>query len=316
MFQAEHVGTLPPQLRSFHHTEFPVERILSERAGTTVSVCLPARNEAATVGPIVTTLRDELLRPGVIDEIVVIDDHSVDETAQVAAAAGATVVDAAEVLADHGGGHGKGEVLWKSLFLSCGDVVVWCDTDIVEFGAHFVTGLLGPLVCEPNVDFAKAHYRRPERGGDGGGRVTELVARPLLSLFFPELAGLRQPLSGEYGARRSVLERLPFTQGYGVDIGLLIDLSREFGTDGLVQVDLDVRHHRNRTLEELGPQAMAIIQTVLGHVDPELVPEVASLLAPGAATGDAIGPEVDVRRRPPMVELEEYRTRRSIPTAG
>jgi glucosyl-3-phosphoglycerate synthase len=318
MVQAEHVGTPPPQPRSFHHSEFPVERILSEGAGTTVSVCLPARNEEATVGPIVTTLREDLLRTGVIHEIVVIDDHSADDTARVAAAAGATVVDAAEVLAHHGGGHGKGEVLWKSLFVSHGDVVVWCDTDIVEFGSHFVTGLVGALVCEPGVDFAKAHYRRPQRDGDGGGRVTELVARPLLSLFFPELANLRQPLSGEYGARRSVLEQLPFTQGYGVDIGLLIDLSRQFGVGGLVQVDLDVRHHRNRTLDELGPQAMAIIQTVLGHVDPGLVPQVASLPVPvpPGHLSPAAAQVVDVRRRLPMIELDEYRAQRSISTPG
>jgi len=293
-------------IRSFHHGEFPVERLLEAKGSTSVSVCLPARNEAATVGSIVTALRRELLDTGVIDEIVVLDDHSSDDTAAVARAAGARVSAAAGVLADFGGGHGKGEVLWKSLHVTEGDLVLWCDSDISEFGARFVTGILGPLLCEPGVDVAKGYYRRPERDREGGGRVTELVARPLLSLFAPELAGLYQPLSGEYGGRRSVLEQLPFVRGYGVEVGLLIDLARRFGLDGLVQVDLDVRHHRNRTLAELSPQAMAIAQTIVRHIDPALAPAAAELLRPAQAPIT-----VDVSERPPMVEVAAYRTRTS-----
>jgi glucosyl-3-phosphoglycerate synthase len=302
---ALHLGT-SPGIRTFHHSEFPVERLLEAKGGTSVSVCLPARNEAATVGSIVATLRTELLERGVIDEIVVLDDHSSDATARRASEAGALVVDAAEVLTDYGGGHGKGEVLWKSLHVASGDVVLWCDSDISEFGARFVTGLLGPLLCEPDVDFAKGFYRRPEREREGGGRVTELVARPLLSLHFPELADLHQPLSGEYGGRRAVLEQLPFFQGYGVDIGLLIDLSRRRGVGGLVQVDLDVRHHRNRSLRDLGPQAMSIMQTVLSRVEPELAPTVAQLQRPGEPPVT-----VDVSERPPMIEVAAYRSRRA-----
>lgn len=298
-------------LRGFRHSDYPVERIIAERAGTSVSVCLPARNEGATVGVIVETLRDELLAPGAIDEILVVDDHSSDDTAAVARAAGARVVAAADVLPEHGGGHGKGEVLWKSLHVTDSDIVIWCDADITEFGSRFVSGLLGPLVCEPGVDFVKGHYQRPERAREGGGRVTELVARPLLSLFFPELAGLHQPLAGEYGGRREVLERLPFVEGYGVDIGLLIDLSRQFGTDGLVQVDLDVRHHRNRTLAQLGPQAMAIMQTVLRRVDPDLVPKAGHLLHPLDDRTDVL---VDVEERPPMIEVPAYRELHPIAT--
>lgn len=292
-------------IRSFHHAEFPVERILAAKGSTTVSVCLPARDEASTVGDIVATLRDTLLRCGAVDEIVVIDDHSSDDTAAVARAAGARVADASRTLARYGSGHGKGEVLWKSLHLTDGDIVIWCDSDISEFGPRFVSGLLGSLLCEPGVDFAKGFYDRPEHAGEGGGRVTELVARPLLSLFFPELSQLHQPLSGEYGGRRDVLEQLRFTQGYGVDLGLLIDLAELFGTTGLVQVDLDVRHHRNRTLDELGPQAMAVIQTVLARRDPELVPTAAALLL---AAGDEV--PVDVSDRPPMAEVREYVERR------
>lgn len=293
-------------IRTFHHSEFTPERLLAAKGATSVSVCLPARNEDTTVGSIVETLRVDLLDTGIIDEIVVVDDHSTDDTAAVAKEAGARVADAASILPDFGGGHGKGEVLWKSLFVTEGDIVLWCDSDISEFGSRFVTGLLGPLLCEPGVDVAKGFYRRPEREREGGGRVTELVARPLLSLYFPELAGLHQPLSGEYGGRREVLERLPFFQGYGVDIGLLIDLAARFGVNGLVQVDLDIRLHRNRSLTDLGPQAMSIMQTVLSRVDVELAPAVAELRRPGLAPVT-----VDVSERPPMIDVGSYRSIRA-----
>ncbi len=300
------VEHLSPGIRNFHHAAFDAARLLDAKGTTTVSVCLPARNEAATVGTIVSTLRDELLRTGVIDEVVVIDDHSTDDTAAVAEASGAVVYDSASVLPSYGGGHGKGEVLWKSLYVTEGDIVIWCDADISQFGSRFVTGLLGPLLCEPDVDLAKGYYHRPEFEREGGGRVTELVARPLMSLLFPELTPLYQPLSGEYGGRRSVLERLPFVQGYGVDMGLLIDLSQRFGVSGLVQVDLDVRHHRNRSLSDLSPQALAIVQTMLRRVDPTLVPSVADLIRPG--TDDVT---VDVSERPPMIEVDRYARRRA-----
>lgn len=296
----------PPQIREFHHRDFPLDCILDHKGRTKVSVCLPARNEASTVGTIVHTLHEELLRTGAVDEILVIDDHSSDETADVARSAGATVIRAADVLSEYGPGHGKGEVLWKSLYIAEGEVIIWCDSDISEFGTRFVSGILGPLLCEPGVDVAKGYYRRPERDREGGGRVTELVARPLLSLFAPELAGLYQPLSGEYGGHRSVLEQLPFVRGYGVEVGLLIDLSRKFGLAGLVQVDLDVRHHRNRTLADLSPQAMAIAQTILRHVDPALAPASAQLLRPAQTPLT-----IDVSERPPMIEVAAYRSRTS-----
>ena len=296
----------PPRIREFHHDAFPLERLLDHKGATRVSVCLPARNEASTVGAIVGTLRSELLERGAVDEILVIDDHSEDATASTARDAGARVVAAADVLTEYGPGHGKGEGLWKSLHVAEGDVIVWCDADIIDFGTRFVTGILGPLLCEPGVDLAKGYYRRPERDREGGGRVTELVARPLLSLFAPDLAGLHQPLSGEYGGRREVLEQLPFVRGYGVEVGLLIDFADRFGLDGLVQVDLDVRHHRNRTLAELSPQAMAIAQTIVRHVDPSLVPASAPLLRPGQPAV-----HVDVSERPPMVEVAAYRARTS-----
>lgn len=293
----------PPAVRTFHHAEFPVERLRALKGDQLVSVCLPARNEATTVGDIVRILVGELVEGGVVDEVVVVDDHSTDRTAAVAAAAGARVVAAEQILVEHGGGHGKGEVLWKSLHEARGDVVVWCDADIRDYDTRFVRGVLGPLLEDDSVWFVKGHYRRPEQDREGGGRVTELVARPLLSMFFPELCGIHQPLSGEYGGRRTVLEQVPFVCGYGVDVGLLIDLSRRFGIEGFAQVDLDVRHHRNRPLSELSPQATAVAQTILQRAQPGLV-------EPTVVLQGLDGP-VPVRfaERPPLVQLAGYPAR-------
>ncbi len=295
----------PRRVRTFHHREFTLEQLRDAKGDTAVSVCLPARNEAATVGPIVETVRRELIeRLGLVDEILVIDDHSSDRTAQVAARAGARVVDASEVLAEHGAGHGKGEVLWKSVYSAIGDVIVWCDADIRDFGVRFVTGVLGPLLTDDSIHFVKGFYERPDLEGLGGGRVTELVARPLLSMLFPELSEIVQPLSGEYGGRRAVLEQVPFVQGYGVDVSLLIDVADRFGLESIAQVDLEIRRHRNRPLDELSPQAMAVAQAILHRADPALV-------GPRAVLRRPMRPPiaVDVEERPPLVDLEEYLAR-------
>jgi glucosyl-3-phosphoglycerate synthase len=288
-------------IRTYHHDQFPLERLREAKGATTVSVCLPARDEANTIGPIVAEIHHHLVRSGIVDELIVIDDHSHDATAAIAARHGAQVMASADILAEYGEGHGKGEVLWKSLQVTRGDVVVWCDADLRNFHHRFVSGVLGPLLCEPSVEFVKAFYQRPDASGEGGGRVTELVARPLIALLFPTLAELHQPLAGEYGGRRAVLEQLPFVEGYGVEMGLLIDLLRLRGTDGLAQVDLDVRHHRNRPLADLGPQASAIMQTVLRRIDRNLAPVIAELAAPGRPTV-----EIEVAERPPMIEVAEY----------
>jgi glucosyl-3-phosphoglycerate synthase len=287
-------------LRSFSATAFTAADVADAKraAGLRVSVCIPARDEAATVGAVVSTIVRSLVDPtGLVDEIVVVDDHSSDATAAVAAAAGARVVDAASVLADHGEGHGKGEALWKSLHESTGDLVVWVDADIVDFDPGFVVGMLGPLVVDPTVDFVKGHYHRPEANGVGGGRVTELLARPLLSLYFPELAEVAQPLAGEYAGRRTLLEQLPFVVGYGVDVALLIDAVRLVGIDHVAQVDLGVRHHRNRTLDELGPQALAVGQAILDR---------AGVRPPGTAVLHRPGRDplpVPMHERPPLRSL-------------
>ena len=215
------------------------------------------------------------------------------------------MVQAAEVLEEHGEGHGKGEALWKSLYACDGDLVVWCDADITGFGAHFVTGLLGPLLTT-DAAFVKGFYDRRVAGPVGGGRVTELAARPVIALLFPALASVVQPLSGEYAGRRAVLEQVPFVKGYGVEMGLLIDLADRFGVEALAQVDLGVRHHRHRTLDELGPQSLAVLHTALQRAGVTETADVVRLVSPGHPAT-----EVPVGQRPPLVELDSYKNRRT-----
>jgi glucosyl-3-phosphoglycerate synthase len=247
-----------------HYRDFPLHLLVEAKGDQTVSVCVPAHDEGDTVGAVVSKVRRRLMdRIGLVDEVLVVDDHSSDDTAEVAEAAGARVIDAAEVLADVAGGSGKGEALWRSLYMAKGDIVVWVDADITDFGSHFVVGLLGPLLTDPRVSYVKGYYERPSHGGTGGGRTTELMARPVLATLFPHLSTIVQPLSGEFAGRRSLLEQLPFVRGYGVDIGLLIDVAEAVGPAGIVQVDLGTRVHRNRSLEELGPQALTVLQTAL-----------------------------------------------------
>jgi glucosyl-3-phosphoglycerate synthase len=258
-------GMGPPR---FSHEEFPPATLAAAKAERFVSVCLPARNEAATVGNVVARVGELAERWALVDEVVVVDDASTDDTAAVAGAAGAVVVRAADVLPECGPGTGKGEALWKALAAAKGDLLVFCDADIRDFDPSFVTGLLGPLLVHEQIGFVKGRYERP---GDGG-RVTELVARPLISLLFPDLAGFDQPLAGEFAGRRDVFERVPFVQGYGVDLALLIDVVADLGLDRVAQVDLGQRLHRNRPLAELRPQAEAVMHAALGRAGLALAP--------------------------------------------
>jgi glucosyl-3-phosphoglycerate synthase len=263
---------MSPQLRSFDHSAFPPERVRAERGGT-ISVCVPARECAATIGPIAKTLV-ELRDAGVVDQVLVLDGGSADGTGELAADAGAEVHEQAELRPDLGPVLGKGDAMWRSLKVLHGDVVCFLDGDSEQFGPHFACGLAGAVACEPGVRFAKAFYRRPFRAGDvelpeGGGRVNELTARPLLRQFYPELAGVLQPLAGEVAARRDLLERLPFATGYAVEIAMLIDAYREVGLDGLAQVDLDVRQNRHQPLRALGPMADAVLGAVAARLERE-----------------------------------------------
>ncbi|WP_395362066.1 glucosyl-3-phosphoglycerate synthase [Streptomyces sp. YH02] len=300
--------------RSWSVADRPLERILAAKRNTRVSVVLPALNEEATVGDIVAVIRRELMTESVplVDELVVIDSGSTDRTAEVAAAAGARVVARDAILPRIPAVPGKGEVLWRSLMVTTGDVVCFIDADLRDFSADFVSGIVGPLLTDPDVDFVKAMYDRPFGDTPGqGGRVTELVARPLLNLHWPQLAGFVQPLGGEYAARRSLLERLPFPVGYGVELGLLVDALHTVGLDALAQVDVGVRKHRHQDGLALGRMAAAIYRTAQlrlsrGHlVRPRL-----TQFERGEKGFEPRTYAVDTEERPPMAEIVEYARRR------
>ena len=300
--------------RTYRGADYGAERLAeaARRRGLSVSVCLPTLNVAETVGPIVAAVRERLVeRAELVDEIVVVDSRSADGTVAAAEAAGARVVQDDEVLPALGPGRGKGEAMWKSLAVLRGDLVVWLDADVVGFDPAFVTGLVGPLVEEPEVGYVKAVYRRALGGADeGGGRVTEICARPLINLFYPELAGFAQPLSGEAAGRRDLLSSVPFFTGYAVELVLLIDLSRRAGLGALAQVDLGARRHVNQPTAALGAMASTITQAVLRRlVDegraPEALLEGAGRYArPVPGDDGLVLVEVNTRpaERPPMAQ--------------
>ncbi|MFD8064052.1 glucosyl-3-phosphoglycerate synthase [Streptomyces cyaneofuscatus] len=302
--------------RSWSSADRPLNRLTDARATdphrTSVSVVLPALNEEATVGAIVATIRRELMeKVRLVDELVVIDSGSTDATAAVARAAGARVVHRDAILPRIPSLPGKGEVLWRSLLVTSGEIVCFVDADLKDFSADFVSGTVGPLLTDPAVQFVKAMYDRPLGDTAGqGGRVTELVARPLLNLHWPQLAGFVQPLGGEYAVRRSLLERLPFPVGYGVELGLLVDALHTVGLDALGQVDVGVRRHRHQDGQALGRMAAAIYRTAQlrlsrGHlVRPEL-----TQFERGEEGFVPRTHAVDTEERPPMREIEEYAER-------
>ena len=310
---------------SFHHTEFADLRrlvALKEQQGATISLVLPTLDEEATIGPIVRrALRDLVRRVPLVDEVVVIDSASRDRTREVAEAEGARVILHQDVLPAYGSFRGKGEALWKSLHETTGEIVAWCDTDVRNWHPRFVYGTVGALLDEPRLQYVKAYYQRPiVEGGvlreGGGGRVTELVARPLINLFYPELSGLIQPLSGEYAGRRRLLETLPFFTGYAVEIGHLIDIVERVGLDALGQVDLDRRVHRNQELEGLSRMSFVIIQAVMKRLEERhkarLFAELGSTMKLPRSGRGRLSLEVFEladQERPPMIRIPEYVTR-------
>ncbi|MCU1607184.1 MAG: hypothetical protein JWP46_3649 [Modestobacter sp.] len=298
--------------------------LAKRRGGHRISVVLPARDEEATVGVLVTDLvRRWMDAVPLVDELLVVDSDSTDATAAVARAAGAEVVRAADVLPSYGSRPGKGEALWKSLAATTGDLVVFMDSDLLGDVGHYVPGLLTPLLTDPRIDYVKGCYTRPlavdgEHRPAGGGRVTELTARPLLNALWPELAGFVQPLGGEYAGRRSVLEQVPFVSGYGVEVGLLVDLLQVCGLGGLAQVDLGTRRHSHQSDEALGRMAGQIVSTVLaraerGRPGPRRL-EAGGLLTQFEHDGAAFVPAsrpVAVDERPPLCAVAEYTSLRA-----
>lgn len=285
------------EIRSFHHRDFDdPSRLIASRdeQGLRISLCIPTLNEEGTIARIVAMVREELLeRHPLLDEVVVIDSGSTDRTVALATDAGARVFPAHEILPFQGSRTGKGENLWKAVFQCSGDILCFVDGDIRNFHPRFVTGTIGPLLEHPDIGYVKGYYERPLLAAEGvdprgGGRVTEILVRPLLARFFPELASLHQPLAGEYAARRPVLESLPFPAGYGVETAHLIDVLRGFGIRAIAQTDLDERVHRNRSLADLGRMSSQILEAVFARIGERTVAS---------------------DERPPMKSVPDYRER-------
>lgn len=313
---------------TFRSDEFAeLERLvaLKEEQDLTISLGLPALNEEETVGNVIQTIKMALMEQmALLDEMVLIDSRSVDRTRKIAADLGIPVYIHQEILPQYGAYHGKGEALWKSLYVLNGDIVAWIDTDIKNIHPRFVYGILGPLLRDRRIQYVKGFYRRPLKQGDklvadGGGRVTELTARPLINLFFPELSGLIQPLAGEYAGRRQALEQLPFFTGYGVETGLLVDVLAKFGLQAIAQVDLLERIHHNQSLPSLSQMSFAIIQVVVRRLEDRykirLLEEMNKTMnliryEPKRFYLEAV--EIRERERPPMVKLPEYRRKRGL----
>jgi glucosyl-3-phosphoglycerate synthase len=308
---------------TFHHSRFKnVKRLvgLKQNQGLTISLCFPTLNEEKTVGKEIMLIRRELMeRHALIDEIAVVDSGSTDRTEAVAREAGAEFYFSGDILPQYRYYRGKGENLWKSLFVLKSDIICWIDADITNIHPRFVLGLVGPLLEFPHLSYVKAFYKRPinimgELHYTGGGRVTELVVRPFFNLLFPELTGIAQPLSGEYAGRRELLEKLPFFTGYGVETGHLIDISRIFGIDVIGQCDLDVRIHRNQPIESLRSMSYRILKILLQRADDmgriEIFQDISDSLQ--VITGVKNDYSIEKKKvwgieRPPIVTIHEYR---------
>jgi glucosyl-3-phosphoglycerate synthase len=291
-------------IRRFHHSDFDLGRLL-EHKREPITVVLPAREVADTIGQVVERLRS--LDP-LIDQILVVDADSRDGTAEVAARAGAEVRSEARLVPEFGQVLGKGDAMWRAIAAVLGDVVVYLDSDTRDFSPHFALGMLGPLLVEPELQFVKAFFRRPHLSADGtalpldGGRVTELTARPLLSAFFPDLAGFVQPLAGEVAARRSLFERIPFATGYAVETAMLLRARDTLGgTGSMAQVDLDVRLNRHQSLRDLAPMAYAVLRVIQERLlaDGRLLDD--HPLPLQTAEGGLV--QVEIVERPPYAKL-------------
>ena len=307
---------------TYHADEFDnLDRLLEikKEQGVSISLALPALNEEATVGQVIHSVKNALKDSvPLLDEIVLIDSNSKDRTREIAAGLDIPVHIHQELLPEYGARRGKGEALWKSLYVTQGDLVVWIDTDIVNIHPRFVYGVIGPLLANPRLQFVKGFYQRPLQSNErlqagGGGRVTELTARPLINLFYPELSGVIQPLSGEYGGRREALEQMPFYSGYGVEIGLLIGIFEKYGLSAIAQVDLLERIHHNQDLEALSKMSFAILQTVFRKLESryqhsvlEDVNKTMKLIRHEAGAYYLDVEEVVEQERPPMLEISEY----------
>ena len=314
--------------KTFHHSTFADVKGLvrqKEKQGITVSLCIPTLNEEKTIGKEIVIFKSELMdRYPLLDEIAVIDSGSTDATREVAANFGADIYLSADILPSMGTNVGKGENLWKAIYQLRGDIIVYVDADIKNIHPRFAYGLVAPLLCKQEIKYVKAFYDRPLAVSDeirpsGGGRVTEILVRPLFSLFFPELSAIIQPLSGEYAVRREILEKIPFPIGYGVETSHLIDVYSEWGLDAFAQTDLDRRVHRHQSTRDLGRMAFGILRTFLRRLQARGViaglPELTTVLRQFQVDNqhyEQLELEIPEEERPPMIDVPEYQDRRKL----
>ncbi|MFP6901642.1 MAG: glucosyl-3-phosphoglycerate synthase [Opitutales bacterium] len=308
---------------TFHHSEFWDLRQLveeKERKGLKISLCIPALNEEKTIGKEIIIFRSELMdRYPLVDEFAVIDSGSTDQTREIAASFGAEVYLSADILPETGFKLGKGENLWKAIHQLEGDIICYVDADISNIHPRFVYGLVAPLIWQDQISYVKAFYDRPLNYSSGirpsgGGRVTEILVRPLFSLFFPELTGIIQPLSGEYAVRREVLERIPFPIGYGVETSHLLDVYEKWGLSAFAQTDIDQRVHRNQTTNALGKMSFGILQTFLKRLEQfgrlPAMPHMETIYRQFEVEDrdhQQITHSIVEEERPPMIEIPAYR---------
>lgn len=312
--------------RAFHHRDFSdIGRLveLKEKQNVSISLCLPTLNVETTLGPILRSVKKALLEDyPLLDEIVIIDSRSIDRTTEIAAENGVEVYFDDEVLTSMGAEKGKGEALWKSLAILKGDIVIWIDSDIENIDSRFVYGIIGPLLAYPEIEFVKAYYKRPLKSAAtyeamGGGRVTEILVRPALSLFYPELSGFYQPISGEYAGRRDILESIPFYTGYAVELGLLVEIWRRKGLFALAQVDLEERVHHNQPTTALAKMSFAILQSLFQMLEEDDIIKPLATYSHSLRAIDFQGGQyafsehlIKTAKRPPLNTVTEYVTGR------
>ena len=309
---------------TFHHREFADLEILcraKERSGLRISLCIPTLNEETTIGKVIVVLKSELMdRFPLVDELAVIDSGSTDRTAEIATSYGADFYHSADILPSHGFNRGKGENLWKAVYQLQGDIICYVDADIANIHPRFVYGLIAPLILNEDIGYVKAFYERPivQPAGDirnsGGGRVTEILVRPLFSLFYPELTQLFQPLSGEYAVRRNLLERIPFPIGYGVETSHILDVYTHWGMGAFAQVNLERRVHRNQSTAALGRMSFGILQSFLSRLHKDgkvaVAAEISNIyraLEISGAHYQEVTTELVEEERPPLINLPDYR---------
>ncbi len=309
---------------TYNYKVFPVDRLVKfkRKKNLTISLCFPTLNEAQTIGGILDIVRNSIYEPGLVDEVVVIDSNSMDRTVSIVRSAGFKVLQHSDILPGCGSFKGKGDALWKSLAVLKGDIIIWCDSDIMNFKPRFIYGILGPLLIDDRISYVKGFYRRPLKIDSSylkseGGRVTELLVRPLLNLFYPELSKVFQPLSGEYAGRREILESIPFSTGYGVEVGMLIEIYERFGLDVIAQVNLKRRVHRNQPLSALSMMSFGILQTLIRKLQYYNKVKLNSDINKIYNQIEYINKEyiitplkLEEMERPPMLEIKEYLERK------